>query len=83
MYTCSSIRDHIIPKSLKCHHSATKGLVFRLHQDLGFGKGTPGIPWYCSHTVTVSIMKGLIYPYYEYDSTVTGWGQHPGYTVGL
>ena len=32
---------------------------------------------FCPHTVTVynrATIKGLIYPYYEYYSTVTGWG---------
>ena len=35
---------------------------------------------YCPHTVTVynrATIKGLIYPYYEYYSTVTEWGQYP------
>ena len=30
MYTFSSMRDHIIPKSFKCSLSATKGLGFTL-----------------------------------------------------
>ena len=43
-------------------------------------------PWcglyigYCPHTVTVynrATIKGLIYPYYEYYSTVTEWVQYP------
>ena len=25
------------------------------------------------------LYKGLIYPYYEYYSTVTEWGQYPGF----
>ena len=39
---------------------------------------------YCPGTVTVynSTMKGVIYPYYEYYSTVTEWGQYPTYGVG-
>ena len=35
---------------------------------------------YCPHTVTVykkATIKGLIYPYYDYYSTVTEWGQYP------
>ena len=26
-------------------------------------------------------IQGLIYPYYEYYSTATGWGQHPKFRV--
>ena len=37
---------------------------------------------YCPHTVIVynrATIKVLIYLYYEYDSTITEWGQYPTY----
>ena len=36
------------------------------------------------YTVTVynrAIIQGLIYPYYEYDPTVTEWGRYPRFRV--
>ena len=47
---------------------------FGNHQPLG----------YCPHTVTVynrATIMGLVYPYYEYCSTVTEWGQCPASTL--
>ena len=54
-------------------------LPHRLKPQSGPFKPIPwALPPYSNcQSINGAALKGLIYPYYEYYSTVTEWGQHP------